>query len=132
MRVLQRASRQAEELAAIPLADQIDWEDIIGTAVDALPASAFVAAVTFAADTPTSAVAQLTEPFTAPRIGVIELNLQATSLDELTDWLDRMRRDPAFSDVSMYTVEVVEGWTAMATLSLAPSLTAVSPEEAAE
>ncbi len=128
IRALQRTSREAAALVAIPLADRLDWREIIGTAIDALPASAFVTSADFAADSPTAPVEQSTGPFTASRIGVIELVLHATRLEELNAWLDRMRADPAFSEVSMRTVELVEGWAATATLSIAPELTAVPLE----
>ena len=132
LRAQQRLARESAELAAIPLADRLDWPDLVAVAIDALPASALVDAVSLVADSPISAVEQPAGPFTAPRIGMIELALQANDLAVLTDWLDDMRARAEFSEVSMLTVQVVEGWTATATLSLAPELTATETTEAAQ
>jgi len=129
IRALQRVSRQSAEVAAVPLAYRVDWEALIGSAVAALPASAFVTSAEFAADSPTAAVEQTTGPFAAPRIGYLEIQLYATQLEELNAWLDKMRADPAHSEVSMLTVELLEGWSSTATLSISPDLTAVPLEE---
>src|SRR5690606_13503345 len=56
LRGMQRLSREGAELAAVPLADRVDWPDLLGTAVDALPASALLTSATFAADSPLTAV----------------------------------------------------------------------------
>jgi len=134
IRQLQRTARETAALAALPEADRIDWPAVIGVALDALPASAIVGTLTFAADSPTSAVEQDSGPYTWPRIGVLELGLHATELETLNAWLDRMRADEAFSQVRMLTVEGPDGWDATATLSLSPALTsppaAASDEEA--
>ena len=131
VRQLQRTARETSALVAVPEADRLDWAELIEIAVDALPASAIVGTVTFVADTPTSAVEQDAGPFTSPRIGMLELGIHATELETLNAWLDRMRADPAFSQVRMLSVEGPEGWDATATLSLSPALTSPPAEEAA-
>ena len=123
VRELQRQVDAITSVGAVVTAGKLDWSTIDAHVRAGAPADAAFDSIAYSAQSPISAVPQLTGAFAEPLIGTVTVAMRSSDFNGLTSWLDVLNADPMFSGVSTNTVANETGWSTTVTIALSPELT---------
>lgn len=132
VRDLQRQVRATESILRVVNDSKLDWVALLQHLYAGAPADRRITTVSFGMQSPLTGVEPAGGLFAQPRIGVIRMTVVSSDLVALTYWVDSLKVDASFSDVTTDGARTADaGWTMDLEVGLSPSLNPL-PAEAAQ